>query len=1172
LNSTLKNRYALPLADDCFDRAQGAWFFSKLDLHSGFWQIKLDGESSAYTAFRTRFGHYEYTVLPMGLCNAPGTFMHVMNSVFRKQLDRFMLVFLDDIFIFSKTEEEHLLHLREVLTVLREQRLFLKPSKCEWMKTEVEFLGHRIGRDGLSVDPHKVDAVRQWPAPGDVSGVRSFLGLAGYYRRFLESYSQIALPLTELTKDDVAWAWDEPQKAAFEKLKVMLSSAPVLQLANPALPYVIHCDASGYAVGACLMQDHGEGLQPVSYISAKMKPAETRYAPHEQELLALVYACRSWRHYLHNGQPFTVLSDHQSLRFFTTQPLLSARQARWKDALAEFDFTIRYIEGPKNVVADALSRRADHQPTAADLAQRLSGTKSVSREEFLASLVFTSLEQTADGPQCRGRGDERHALHAAQLHGQRLPAPRPAGDPGLVAAQRLANRAACEQMLPPAADLPAPNKKGVIIMPSQRCTADTRSGAHCGARTKRGQFCFAHRRNILGTRIKAATVKAHGQGLFALRPFARDEVVAGYGGDLLLGPEAAGPHVGGSYMLNLGVRGGGLVDAARTNAGDGRWLNDARGVVLPDGRRLRANCRFVVVRGGNGVPEVRATRLIKKGEEFYVPYGASFWGSVNRAIKSAAKKAIKTPVGQAAALDEQPAMAQMTAVAELSSATVIFGHFELIAQARAAAQDDPAYTAALTAPAEGQTARDGLLWDDGRLVVPNDLELRTRLLAEMHDAPTSGHFGRDKTIAALQARFKWDGLAAQAAAYVAGCDTCQRVKFSKQRTPGLLMPLAVPEDIDSHWTLDHVVGLPRTARGHDAIQGHFSRGGSIKRLAATDKTVDATRAADLFLSHVVRHHGMPASIVSDRGPQFTSKLWEAIWRRIGTTLDRSTGYHAETDGLSEREQQTMGTWLKAFCAEFPKDWDLMLPLAELALNCMPQASSGIAPYQLLYGRNPALAMDRALAGDAPLGSAAQLADVPAAQARWDLMARTWQQVRGKLLEGQQRMARNADKHRRDVHHSEGDLVLLSTAHLKVNDAQHNAKLAHLFCGPFPIKRVINANAYELELPAHMQIHAVVNISHLRAYRDGRVDFPARPLAPGLSRPPPAMLDDNGAPAYEVERVLAQKGRGANVSYLVLWKGYPYTEASWEPLASLDGAADALREFRELHRTAGPTRA
>ena len=151
------------------------------------------------------------------------------------------------------------------------------------------------------------------------------------------------------------------------------------------------------------------------------------------------------------------------------------------------------------------------------------------------------------------------------------------------------------------------------------------------------------------------------------------------------------------------------------------------------------------------------------------------------------------------------------------------------------------------------------------------------------------------------------------------------------------------------------------------------------------------------------------------------------------------------------------------------------------------------------------------------------------------------------------------------------MVLLSTEHLRINDPQHNAKLAHLYCGPFPVIRVVNANAYEIGLPAHMHIHAVVNITHLRAYKDGRVAFPARPAPPGLDRPPPDAIDANGQPEYVVERVLAQKGSGQRVQYLVLWKGYPYEEATWEPSSALAGAPEALKEFRKLHRAAGPNR-
>jgi len=633
-----------------------------------------------------------------------------------------------------------------------------------------------------------------------------------------------------------------------------------------------------------------------------------------------------------------------------------------------------------------------------------------------------------------------------------------------------------------------------------------------------------------------------GLGLFATRDFKRREEIADYTGEL--------------YHGEVRVRGGATVDAARTNTGDGRWVND------PRGSGKRPNCEFAMVPGTTQV-RARAIRPIKTGEEFLLSYGRSYWKCLNR------KKAIErrtNPVGYGRGRKQLPPQQQLLAAAELSAMTLVRGDFELIAQARAAAQRDTKYAALLNKPPEGQEARDGLLWLGARLVVPNDLTLRTKVIAEMHDTPTGGHFGRDKTLAALKKRFHWEGMSATAAAYVAGCDMCQRVKHSQQLTPGLLMPLPVPEEIDSHWTMDFVTGLPKTARGHDTIQGHFSRGGALKRLAATDTTVDASRAADIFMGCVVRHHGVPASIVSDRGPQFVAKFWNALWARLGSKIERSTAHHAETDGKSEREQKTLETWLRAFCTEFPQDWDLLLPLAELALNSMPQAASGVSPYQLLYGREPALSVDRALDSTSqPSINEEPSAAVDAAKARWALMAKAWHRVRGKLLVAQERMKRHADQHRRQVQFKVGDSVLLATEHLKIVDSQFNRKLAHLFCGPFPIKRVVNPNAYELELPAHMHIHSTVNISHLRPYRDGRAAFPDRPASTGLARPPPEAVDPTGAETYVVERILSQRGAGAKAKYLVLWKGYAYTDATWEPLGSLSRAQQALEEFRELQK-------
>ncbi|RYE95918.1 MAG: hypothetical protein EOO78_22560, partial [Oxalobacteraceae bacterium] len=398
---TVRNSYPLPHMDDLFDRLQGARYFSKIDLRTGFYQIAMADEDCAKTAFRTRYGHFEWTVLPMGLTNAPATFQHLMNHTFRAFLDKCVLVFLDDIVVYSRTLDDHTREVRAALQRLREARLYAKASKCELFMGEIEFLGHHVGRGGLRVMADKVDAVQQWPTPRSAGDVRSFLGLAGYYRRFVQDFSRLAAPLHDLTHtaDGQQYAWLPAHQAAFDALKAALKAAPVLALPDPDRQYVVNTDASDYATGAVLQQDFGRGLQPLAYLSHKMSDAETRYPVHDKEMLAIVNMLGEWRTYLHGRQPFVIRirTDHNSLQYFMTQPSLSARQARWLDKLADFDFKIEYIKGPTNTAADALSRRADHVGTPGGpapgsmgvLAERLQAATAA--HGSLAAVTLTSL-------------------------------------------------------------------------------------------------------------------------------------------------------------------------------------------------------------------------------------------------------------------------------------------------------------------------------------------------------------------------------------------------------------------------------------------------------------------------------------------------------------------------------------------------------------------------------------------------------------------------------------------------------------------------------------------------------------------------------------------------------------------------------------------------------------
>ena len=352
---TIKNRYPLPRIDDLFDQLQGASFFSKIDLRSGYHQLKVQEEDIPKTAFRTRYGHYEFTVMPFGLTNAPAAFMDLMNRVCRPMLDQSVIVFIDDILVYSKSASDHETHLRQVLSMLRREKLYAKFSKCEFWLREVQFLGHVVNGEGIKVDPAKISAIMNWERPKTPTEIRSFLGLAGYYRRFIQDFAKIASSLTELTRKNVKFEWDEDQELAFQTLKQKLSQAPVLVLPEGNDDLEVYCDASANGLGCVLMQRG----RVIAYASRQLKKHEEDYPTHDLELAAVVFALKLWRHYLY-GVKIKIFTDHKSLKYFFDQRDLNMRQRRWLDLVKDYDCEILYHPGKANVVADALSRKTRH--------------------------------------------------------------------------------------------------------------------------------------------------------------------------------------------------------------------------------------------------------------------------------------------------------------------------------------------------------------------------------------------------------------------------------------------------------------------------------------------------------------------------------------------------------------------------------------------------------------------------------------------------------------------------------------------------------------------------------------------------------------------------------------------------------------------------------------------
>jgi hypothetical protein len=850
--TTVKNRYPLPRVDDLLDKLQGSSFFSSIDLQQGYNQIRIADSDIPKTAFRTPFGHFEYTVLSFGLVNAPATFQAVMDRIFRPFIGRFVVCYLDDVLIYSKTKAEHLTHLRLVLDTLRREQLYAKRSKCHWAQPQVEYLGHVVSVDGVRMDPRKTAAVRDWPVPTSVQDLRKFLGLTNYFRKFIARYSSLAAPLTDLTKKDAflaRTAWTPVCQAAFDAIRRAVADDIVLSYPAHDSPFRVEVfsDASMHGSGAVLMQ----GGRPIAYTSKKFIPAEVNYTTGEQELLAVVHALREWRCYL-EGRPFVVKTDHKPLTFLQGVPTLNRRQARWLEFLARFDYTWEHCAGTLNV-ADALSRHP--------------------------------------------------SLHMA-----------------------------------------------ILAVVTRRQSAEA----------------------------------------------------------------------------ELTV--GGLADRLRRAYAFDAWFAE---------------------------PCNTGHLSVEKG----------LW--------------IRT---------------------------------------------------------EG---------DYRQVVVPNDDWLRRDILDRVHSDTLAGHLGCTRTLDLLRRTFWWPRMAKDVNDYVLSCDVCQRMKHRAGPSHGELQPLPIPDGPWESVSLDFVVALPKTQGGYDAVCVFVDRLTKMVHLVPTTTSVTAEQTARLLFDNVVRLHGVPKSIVSDRDPRFSSHFWDALGKLVGARTLLSTAFHPQTDGQTERMNRTFGDMLRAFAGQAPAAWDTHLTAAEFAMNNAVNRSVGKSPFFLNYGYNPATPVWREL--DLP---------VPAAKAFVKSFVSRLTDARSCLEAAQQRTAAYYNQGKKDVTFSPGQLVLLSTKNLRMT-VEGSRKLLPRSIGPFPVVRMVGHAAAELQLPPHMRIHKTFHVSLLRPYRTAPgTDGAGAPAANSPVVEPAAPEWLVAEPLYKVELILdyrarrVGKGRRKRLvhEYLVKWAGYTSEHNSWEPAA------------------------
>lgn len=353
---TQKDAYPIPRIDDTIDSLAGSIYFTTLDLSSGYWQVPMDEEHKEKTAFSTHVGLYQFEVMPFGLCNAPSTFERLMESVLRGLQWQICLVYLDDVIVFSHTFEEHVERLQLIFDRIKEAGLKLKPGKCHMLQQRVNYLGHVVSDEGVHTDPEKIRKVKEWPVPMSVHEVRSFLGLASYYRRFVPDFAALASPLHKLTEKGREFHWSSECQRAFDQLRQRLIMSPILAYPTATHKFILDTDASDFGIGAVLSQSDDKGVERViAYASRSLTKSEKNYCVTRKELLSLVHHVKHFRPYLY-GQQFKIRTDHGALKWLLTFKNPEGQTARWLQVLAEYDFVIEHRPGRRHGNADALSR------------------------------------------------------------------------------------------------------------------------------------------------------------------------------------------------------------------------------------------------------------------------------------------------------------------------------------------------------------------------------------------------------------------------------------------------------------------------------------------------------------------------------------------------------------------------------------------------------------------------------------------------------------------------------------------------------------------------------------------------------------------------------------------------------------------------------------------------
>ncbi|KAL1937189.1 hypothetical protein VTO73DRAFT_14488 [Trametes versicolor] len=938
-DNTVKDVTPFPDQDQIRNDVARAKFRSKLDMSDAYEQTRIADEDVAKTGFSTIYGTFVSRVMQQGDCNAPSTFQRLMTHIFRERIGKTIHVYLDDIFIFTDTLEEHLEVLRWVFDRLRVHKLYLSVKKADILSTSMDCLGHMVDHQGLHADSDKMIRIRDWPVPKTWHDVQRFLGLVQYLAHFMPDASAYTGPLSSMMRNGQAFYWRPLHQKCFDEIKALACKAPILKpidVTNPDPIWVV-TDTSYSGVGAMYGQGPTwETCRPAGFMSKKFTSAQFSYFTFEQEALAVVEALLKWEEKL-IGRRFTIVTDHRSLSFMKEKRKIIPRLQRWMEYIGRFDFQIQWVEGLTNRVADALSR------------------------------YYSSEEANTPHP------------------------------------------------------------------PYDLVDADVR-----------------------------------------------------------LDPE-------------------------------GDTLDNDR------------------------VLELRAVRIVDKREDRDVE------------ADDLARYGPPRPPEPSEAVEDDPTAAASTGGGPALE-PILAADLDLRGTIRAAYGDDSFFRKIVNEPTAFPRFKveDDLVWHMSRegqwvLGVPrahHNQRLVTEIITAQAHA-TLGHLGHRRTSDYVRRWFWWPSIGSAIERFCRSCGTCQTTKTSNSRPAGLLHSLPLPDQPWDSIAMDFVGPFPE-CDGFDYLWVIVDRFSGTVHLIPTTTTVRASALAWLFLKEIVRLHGLPTSIVSDRDSKFISKFWRDVHRMLGTKLHMSTSYHPQTDGKSERTIRTTSQMLRAMVQHDQRDWARKLPMVEFAINASRSSSSGFAPFELTGGFMPRMIAD--------IGSASAL---PGVQEFAERAVDYVRQAHDALIASRVDQTFHANRLRRSEQgpgadqYAVGGQVYLSTANLNLPKGRAR-KLMPKFIGPYRVLRARpETSTYTLDLPGTLTsrgIFPTFHVSKLRPHEPNDENlFPHRDVEVFYD------FGDDPEREFVVDGILAHEWRGRDVAFLVQWAA---GDTTWEPLAHVRDL-EALDRYYEV---------